>query len=79
MIEDRMANLLDPRLWRFVLSDADKVNCKIALWGWLGPSRHSDDELILKDRAKIIQALQSAKIPCKAGEFRAIVRKLKPK
>jgi hypothetical protein len=60
-----------------ILRDADKVNCKIALWGWLGPSRYTDSELMLTDCAKLIQALQSAGIPCKAEEFRAIARRLK--
>jgi hypothetical protein len=40
-----------------ILRDADKVNCKIALWGWLGPSRYTDSELMFTDCAKLIQAL----------------------
>jgi hypothetical protein len=74
MVDGRMAGnslLLLPRL-----SDRERENCKIALWGWAGRSR-SDIELGFRKPARLIHALYSAGIPSKAEEFRALARKLR--
>jgi len=64
------------------LSEAEKENCKIVLWGegLDGLSQERDDQvLMLTCRRKLINALPSAarKIPRKAEEFRALLRKLR--
>jgi hypothetical protein len=72
MVDGRM-NLM-PLLPR--LSARERENCKIALWGWAGPSRRDADLLLVK-LARLIHKLHSAGIPSKAEEFRALARKLK--